>query len=624
VSESRFVQSAVQRNTMFRYRGLVDFRILTRVPGAELPVERHDRMRRCTLPGLDLQWSAGDVDVAGTDRVIVVATGQAPAAALAHRDAAGWLERYLRDGPHAADDVGGAFSVVVLDLAAHRAMLFVDRFAIETLCYRVGEATLGFADRACDVPNSSSQLDAQSIFDYLYFPLIPAPGTVYADVRRVEPAHRVIITASGEQASSYWRPAFVEDDRRDLAGRLARFRAIVKDSVAQEAGDDHTACFLSGGTDSSTVAGMLTQIRGVPAHAYSIGFHAEGYDEMAYARIAARHFGLVHKEYYVTPDDVADAVPKLAASFDQPFGNSSVLPAYYCARRAKEDGFTRLLAGDGGDELFAGNTRYALQQVFELYHRMPRGLRRGLLEPAAVNWKLFTRVPGFRQLGGYVRHSRHPMPERLETFQLLDQLGQEDMFEPEFRASIDPGQPLRQQRAHWQTNHAKSLVNRMLEYDWKYTLADNDLPKVRMATQFAGATVGFPLLSRDLTDFSLAIPPEWKLRRMKLRWFYKEALRGFLPLDILRKKKHGFGLPFGHWALARGPLRALVDDSLHGVARRGIVRPPFVERLLTVHLQEAPGYYGEMVWILTMLEQWLRAHESAHQDVIHSRVQPVT
>ena len=592
----------------FRYRGHIDFDRLSQVPDPGPKRLGHQHVQRLEAPGIELAWTR-DVDVCWNAGAIAIVTGHAESGDRMR--AADWLDAYARDADGAADNVGGSFACVVIDVRAQRALLFVDRFAIETLCYRSIDGTLGFADRASAVPGSTLSIDRQAIFDYLYFHMIPAPRTIFADVLRIDAAQRISVSKRGTRASTYWRPLFVEDDRHALTRRLQEFREIVRDSVASDARDGQTACFLSGGTDSSTVAGMLTQIRGSPAHAYSIGFDADGYDEMAYARIAAKHFGLVHHAYYVTPGDVAEAMPKLAASFDQPFGNASVVPAYYCALRAREDGFTHLLAGDGGDELFAGNSRYAMQQVFEFYHRLPQRLRRNLLEPPAANWWLFRRVPGFKQLGGYVRHSRHPMPDRLETFQLMDRLGQEAMFESSFRMHVDPSLPLAQQRAQWDAARANSLVNRMLAYDWKYTLADNDLPKVRMATALAGVTVGFPLLSRRLTDFSLAIPPDWKLRRLKLRWFYKEALRGFLPDEILRKKKHGFGLPFGRWALQDRKLHALVLDSVQGFGARGIVRAPFIDELLTKRMPEVPHYYGVMVWLLAMLEQWLRAQERA-------------
>jgi asparagine synthase (glutamine-hydrolysing) len=126
----------------------------------------------------------------------------------------------------------------------------------------------------------------------------------------------------------------------------------------------------------------------------------------------------------------------------------------------------------------------------------------------------------------------------------------------------------------------------------------------------AGIEVAYPLLSDRLTDFSMALPPDWKLRRFKLRWFFKEALRGFLPDAILTKKKKGFGLPFGVWATRTPALRELAEDSLRTLAGRGIVRADFTSRLMAEYLPGHPGYYGEMVWILTMLEQWLRRHDT--------------
>jgi asparagine synthase (glutamine-hydrolysing) len=591
---------------MFRYQGLIALSLLDPGAGA-LRVESQAENQSCKLPGLEVRWQAGHAEVALAHGVVAMVARNARVDATGAGDARRWIERYVAHGEHAAEGVDGGFAVAIVDLGQRRAMLFVDRFSIETLCYRVGDGTLGFASSASDVPHSVRTLHAQSLYDYLYFHVIPSPRTIFTDVRRVEPAHCVTVSATATRSFRYWEPVFVEDDRRDLAGRLRQFCAILKTCVQEAAGDSATACFLSGGTDSSSVAGMLTQLRREPVHAYSIGFEAEGYDEMAYARIAARHFGLVHHEHYLTPDEVLEAIPKLVASFDQPFGNSSVLPAYYCALQAKLDGFDRIVAGDGGDELFGGNSRYSVQKAFGFYEALPAALRRAL-EPAAKTWALFRLIPGLRQLGGYVRHSSVPMPDRLEAFQLLHRLGRETMFDAAFLASVDPAGPLAEQRKTWTAANARSLINRMLAYDWKYTLADSDLPKVRQATEVAGITVGYPFLSNALLDFSLTLPPDWKLKGLKLRWFFKKALRDFLPAEVLAKKKHGFGLPFGHWTLRHAGLRRQAEESLEGISQRGIIRGAFARELLERHLPEAPGYYGEMVWVLMMLEQWLRTH----------------
>jgi len=144
----------------------------------------------------------------------------------------------------------------------------------------------------------------------------------------------------------------------------------------------------------------------------------------------------------------------------------------------------------------------------------------------------------------------------------------------------------------------------MLAFDWKYTLADSDLPKVVGSAAMAEMAVAFPLLDDELVDFSLRLAPDLKLRGRRLRYFFKEALRGFLPDAIITKQKHGFGLPFGPWVLQDGPLRELALDALTSLKGRGMVRPAFIDELVHKLLPAHPGYYGELVWVLMMLEGW--------------------
>jgi asparagine synthase (glutamine-hydrolysing) len=528
--------------------------------------------------------------------------------ASAQGDAAAWQAALAQgSAAQAAAGASGDFAVG-LTTAAGRTFLAVDRFAIRTLCWRVINGALHFAERADTLAAlpPRAEIDPQAIFDYLYFHVIPSPRTIFQGVHRLPPAHYALFENGQLTVAPYWVPKFEEPSRADFATLAAEFRQRVQQAVATQLDGSKPACFLSGGTDSSTVAGMTKQLAGSAA-TYSIGFEAEGYDEMQFARIAAQRFGTEHHEYYVTPSDLVSAIPAVAAYYDQPFGNSSVLPAYYCARMAREDGVTKLLAGDGGDELYGGNARYAKQRVFGFYDNVPRLLRRGLLEPLLEKTPLGT-LPLARKGRSYVEQAKVPLPDRMQMYNLLLRLDPRQVFMPDFLARVDQADPLRQQRAVWQqVSGDTSALNLMLAYDWRYTLAEADLPKVRGSTQLAGVAVGYPFLDQGLLDFSLTLPSEYKLKGQKLRWFFKEALRGFLPDEILAKKKQGFGLPFGVWANRHEGLKRFATDSLQSLAGRGIVQPAFIDVLLREHLPEHPGYYGEMVWILMMLEQWLRA-----------------
>jgi asparagine synthase (glutamine-hydrolysing) len=154
--------------------------------------------------------------------------------------------------------------------------------------------------------------------------------------------------------------------------------------------------------------------------------------------------------------------------------------------------------------------------------------------------------------------------------------------------------------------HAQSLINRMLALDLKYTLADNDLPKVTRSCELAGLDVRFPMLDDAVVAFSASLAPELKLKGTRLRYFFKQALRGFLPDEIITKKKHGFGLPFGLWLQTHRPLQEMALDSLADLKKRHIIRPEFIDELTSTHVERHAGYYGTMVWVLMMLEQWLR------------------
>ena len=535
-------------------------------------------------------------------------------AAIAKRDgpASAWHTAFSRHGADAPKAVHGDFAVGIT-AADGSVFLAVDRFAIRTMCYRIQDGVLRFSADARELAGPAPEIDPQAIFDYLYFHVIPSPGTIFKHVRRVPPGHFAMFRQGKLTVAPYWVPAFEEPRDAPFETLREEFRGLLRDGVARQLDTGiGTGCFLSGGTDSSTVAGLLRDVTGAPARTFSIGFDADGYDEMEYSRIAARHFGAEHHEYYITPDDLVASIPEVAASYDQPFGNSSVLPAFYCARLAREAGVGCMLGGDGGDELFGGNTRYAKQRVFGIYDHLPAALRKGLLEPMAGN-RTVARLPLIRKAASYVTQAMVPMPDRMHTYNLLMRLGINEVLSAGFLAGVDADAPLRHQREIYATCTAGSLVNRILAYDWRYTLAETDLPKVVGATALAGVKTGFPLLDDRLVAFSARLPAHYKLNRLRLRWFFKEALRGYLPDQIITKKKQGFGLPFGVWTTRDAGLMRLAEDSLRSLGARGIVRTEFIDVLLKQHLHAYPGYYGEIVWIMMMLEQWLQAHAPAYR-----------
>jgi asparagine synthase (glutamine-hydrolysing) len=530
------------------------------------------------------------------------ATGEGPAAAISRA--------YQASANNFLQEIHGEFSFCIIDDKHDRVIVGTDRFGRYPLYYRLTANGISWGTSAAPVmalKESSAEITAQGVYNYVYFHMVPAPTAIFEDLKKLPAAHCLRYESGKASLKRYWQPQFREQSDKPFELVGTELKPVLRASVTRAMnGSPNVGAFLSGGLDSSTVAGMLAEESGGQAKAFSIGFEAEGYDEMPFARITARHFGLKLHEYYVTPDDVVAALPLVATSYDEPFGNSSALPAYFCARLAADNGIERLLAGDGGDELFAGNERYARQSVFDHYARIPLALRRNLVE--TVLRALPNSLPLIGKANSYIQQANTPLPDRLQSYNFLHRHSSAEIFTEDFLAEIRTQEPLELQREIYNAPANAGQLNRMLYLDWQFTLADNDLRKVSHMCSMGGVEVAYPMLDDELVEFSCQIPSEWKLRGGALRHFYKEALKSWLPRETIEKRKQGFGLPFGVWMKTHKPLQDLAYDNLSRLRARGYLRPDFIDQTIELHRSTHAAYYGELVWVLTVLELWLDEH----------------
>lgn len=522
------------------------------------------------------------------------------------------LQRYRVKGDAFLESLAGRFALAVLDTNRNRALLAIDRLGIERLAYAAGAGRLAFGTSAKNVarcPSVSAGINRQALFDYLVLHMIPAPETAFEGVSKLRGGTCATFEQGRLVTRRYWNPTFNERNPASFEDLQPRLLASLRRAVADTQPDERTGAFLSGGLDSSSVAGVLSQVGPRPAKTFSIGFGYEDYDELSYARIANSRFGCKGHEYTIKGSDISDSFAAIARAYDEPFGNSSALPAYYCARLALDSGVDHLLAGDGGDELFAGNSRYARQRIFQHYLRLPGFMRRGLIEPALAALPQALVAGPVRKARNYIDRANVPLPERLDLWNLMRRLGETTVVHPEFLAHVDTRAATRQMQELWDSAPCTDDVNRMLFYDWQITLADNDLRKVETMSALAGVRVSYPMLHPAVVQLATDVPPAMMMPGTKLRDFYKRAVAGFLPDEIINKTKHGFGLPFGHWLQDSPALRDRIYGNLSSLQQRRIIHPDFLNRLLHLHGNEDAAYYGVFVWVLAMLEQWLQEHE---------------
>lgn len=572
------------------------------------------------IPGVRL---AIDADLLRVGRWIEkLKTEGAPVESLSLAQQLCWLYR-LR-GKDFLQDLEGAFAVAVWDESSQQLLLAIDRIGIGSLCWTREKLGLIFATRPSAIralQQEPAGADHAALMQYLLFSVVPAPLTAYEGISKLSPGHVLRFSNGTVHQECYWDVVYSEDHSLDEAGWIHEVREGLRAAVHRQlegCEPGSTGAYLSGGTDSSSVVAFMSE-RSSPAHTFSVHFSEERYSEVGYARLTANRFHTSHHERCLVPSDAAAALQEILAYYDEPFANSSAFGAFACARMARESGVQTLLAGDGGDEIFAGNERYASDKYFSMYHDVPAWIRRRLIEP------LVSLLPdGESSLGlpkRYLRRANIPNPQRIFSYGPYFSFRPEEILDPAFLQQVPPEHWMDVANQHFQRPASASELNRLMYLDLKLILADNDLRKVSGTAELSGVRVRYPMLDAELVQMAARIPSSLKLRGFRKRYIFKKAMYGILPDQVLNKKKHGFGVPLSHWFLREPKLASLLQDVLHDsrTRSRGYFRPEFLDRLASLHRSENTAYYGEALWYIVALELWHRKHLERVQEGVLGR-----
>ena len=598
----------------------VETRRLSLAPLADPGARRETRI---PLPGAVLttdgeqaasaQWdgaaAAGDLDLTNLDEI---RGSSEPEPALRILE-----DGYRRHGARFLATLRGAFALALWWPSSRRLALAADRFGIRRLYYAATPEGIAFGTRVSvplALPGTTSALDPEAIYAYLNYSAIPAPQTIYRDVRRLPPGHVLEWEDGRLRVEPYWDMRYAERTISPTvaSATLVRHTEEAVGEALRGADPKHTGAFLSGGTDSSTIVGLMTRLTGERVNAFSIGFLESRYDELQYAELAARHFDATHYTRVVTADDAFSCLAEVVDAYDEPFGNNSALPTFLCARQARETGMRLILAGDGGDEIFGGNERYRREQVLARYRLIPGAIRRRLIEPILGAVK-----PGRMDLLGkaqrYVGRASQPNPDRFYSSEFFIARERLRLLRPDFLAAVTPDAPARIARRHFDAVAARSELNRLLYIDLKITIGDNDLFKVTRMAELADIAVRFPMLDPRLVEFTGTLPAGQKVRGTEKRYLFKRAFATLLPAATLAKVKHGFGLPISDWLRTHGPFRELARDTLlsRRSQERGYFATGVIEELFRLHQDDRTPFYGDLLWMLLMLELWHRHHGDA-------------
>jgi asparagine synthase (glutamine-hydrolysing) len=530
---------------------------------------------------------------------------------------------YEDEGPDCFKSLRGMFAVAIWDAPRRSLILARDRLGQKPLVYSQNHDRITFSSEIkalLELPANtiSRDIDAESLDQYLTYGYVPHPRTILSAVKKLPPAHYATWRDGRLTIQSYWEPNWAAELERPEREDLERLRELLTESVREQMiSDVPLGAFLSGGIDSTIIAGLMQRASSRPVKTFTIGFRDPAFDESRYAEIAAKHLGTEHQTFIVDPESW-EAIPALAEQFDEPFADSSALPTWYVSRETRKH-VTVALSGDAGDELFAGYDRYRALALSSIADRFPPSLRSFLAGRFAnaipTSSKAKTRLRALKRLLETLGDP--PIARYTRWMTLFDEPSRMSLYADGFLdrlstdASTDPlgGDPATIVQKAWNLAANRDVVTRAMVSDLMLYLPGDLLAKVDQASMANSLEVRGPFLDHRVVELAMAMPIKRKLdpRQGRSKIILKKAFADLLPREIQNRSKMGFGVPLDRW------FRADLYTGLHEILtdpitqRRGLFRQSEVERMLAEH-HTSKRDHAYRLWALLMLELWFRTH----------------
>src|SRR5215204_2118790 len=525
------------------------------------------------------------------------------------------IHLYEEDGAACVERLEGMFHYAIWDARSGELHLARDRLGKKPLYYVRRPDGFVFASEIkalLEHPAVTAELDEEAFFHYLTFVCTPAPMTMFAGIRKLEPAERMTVRPDGSTTSEiYWTP-FTDEAARSVEGLSERELEIrlvdlLRDSIrSRMMSDVPFGVFLSGGVDSSTNVALMSELMSEPVRTFSVGFaEHERYNELEFARLVARRFGTDHHEVVIDSADLESFVPELVYHQDEPIADWVAVPLHYLSKLARGDGTYVVQIGEGSDELFHGYQSYLSHARFHTryaapFQRIPRPLRRvfsrgvtsaahrlgrGIVHAQAIADAAEGRVPFW---GGAISYQGE-LKERVlangrshpDSYEIVERLwGRAERERP-----------------------GADLLQKMTYLELKNRLAELLLMRVDKMTMANSVEARVPFLDRRLVEFALALPPELKVRNGQGKYLLKRAVAPLLPAEIVQRPKQGFSAPVSEWfrgALGERARRAIRESSL---ADRGLLDYEQVDRLWDAH-RSGRGDWAFQLWNLYNVSVW--------------------
>lgn len=511
------------------------------------------------------------------------------------------LALYLQEGQEGFSKINGMFACAFWNGHTDELVIARDRFGKKPLFYYQDQHRFLFGSEIKALlayGTIERKVNTAALHDYLSHGYIVGEESIIEGVRRLPPAHFLVVRGRKATCSPYWEFQFRPDPTvSDEEGALEQLESLMRGAVRRRLMSEvPLGAFLSGGLDSSAVVALMASLSDRPVKTFSIGFDESDYSELGDAELVAKHLGTDHHEMRVKASAL-DILPDLVWYLDEPFGDSSAVPTYYVCQAARRH-VTVALSGDGGDEVFAGYTRYQQFEGDRQASKMPDWIK-GVLRPMASIFPFTS--PGWNHLYVMGRAERGEIPVKLGIFPYI----QEKLYTSEFKKALQGFNPFEpDERILSRAGHLDG-VSRYQFFDTLQYLPADILTKVDRMSMANSLEVRSPLLDYELVEFMAGLPLHLKLRNGTTKYLLRKLCAKWLPASVLTKRKQGFAIPKDRWF--RTELRGAAEEIL--LDKRTLSRGYFREGTMRAFLRHhATGKrdYSNWIWCLIVLEMWFR------------------
>jgi asparagine synthase (glutamine-hydrolysing) len=502
----------------------------------------------------------------------------------------------------------GMFAYALWDGRQRRLLLVRDRVGIKPLYYAEAGGSLLFASEAKALfvhPALTPEADIEALDLYLTFQYVPGPRTLFRGVHKLLPGHLLVMENNRVEIHRYWDVVFGEGERGiDLDDAAEEFRHLFDEAVRLHlVSDVPVGALLSGGIDSSSVVALMAEAAPASVQTFTVGFDMPGmHNELADARLVAKHFRTDHHEI-VTAPDTANLLPKLIWHLDEPIADPAALPTYHLCRFAHQT-VPVVLTGEGGDELLGGYPRYAwFLMAKRLQQLLPAEFRERVLLPLG---RMITARPRYRKALEDVLAERDDASRHLRWIANFDDALKARVVSPDLRADLGgKAEALVAAYLDGGSPNPGDLVHRLIALDMHTWLVDDILTKMDKMSMATSVEARVPFLDHHLVEFVAALPVSLKIRTLGTKQLLRHTMCDFLPPHTLARRKHAFLVPVDQWL--RGPLRDFLRETLltERARQRGWLDPTVVEAMVDAH-RAGTASYGQQIWNLLCLELWAR------------------